>query len=101
MNHDKSQRTPIIEPLLLMLKSRRTLIALATAITGVLVMLLPTLEPVQTELLTLLITLALALIGGYSAEDAARAARERTPDDLEARILRAVKAALEEQTNKS
>jgi hypothetical protein len=81
-------RRPLIDPLLLALKSRRVIVALCTLGIGLLTLALPELKAVQGELLTLLITLALALITGYSVEDAARAARERTsqplPDDLRA-----------------
>jgi hypothetical protein len=73
----KSHRRPIIDPLLLALKSRRVLIAVAALLVGLLMSVLPELEPARDELLMLLITLALALIGGYSIEDAASAGRER------------------------
>lgn len=75
------QRRPIIDPFLLALKSRRVLIATCALIVGVLVAIVPELEPIQTELLILLTTLALALIGGYSVEDAARASREALPPE--------------------
>lgn len=77
MNHDKSLRRPVLDPLLLALKSRRVMVALCALVVGVLTLAVPSLQPVQGEILTLIITLALALIGGYSVEDAARAARER------------------------
>lgn len=83
---DKSARRPIIDPLLLILKSRRVLVALCALLIGLLTVALPELRAVQGELLTLLITLALAVIGGYSLEDAVRAGRDRAaqppPDDL-------------------
>lgn len=85
MSEDKSLRRPVIDPLLLALKSRRVVVALAALIVGLLALALPEIEPVRGELLTLVITLALALIGGYTVEDAARAGRDRTstpPDDL-------------------
>jgi len=85
MSEDKSLRRPIIDPLLLALKSRRVVVALAALIVGLLALALPEIEPVRGELLTLVITLALALIGGYTVEDAARAGRDRAatpPDDL-------------------
>lgn len=75
--YDKSQRRMIIDPLLLALKSRRVLVAIATLIIGALTLAIPDLQAVQGELLTLLITLALAVIGGYTVEDAAREARGR------------------------
>jgi hypothetical protein len=79
MIEDKTQRRPIIDPLLLALKSRRVIIALAALVVGALVTWIPALKSVQGELLALVITLALALIGGYSMEDAARAGREVKP----------------------
>lgn len=82
---DKSQRRPVIDPLLLALKSRRVLVALAALIIGLVALAVPEIEPVRGELLTLLATLALAVIGGYSIEDAARAGREAatsTPEDI-------------------
>ena len=82
---DKAARRPLIDPLLLILKSRRVLVALCVLVVGLLTLAVPDLRPVHTELMTLLITLALAVIGGYSLEDAARAGRETqssTPDDL-------------------
>jgi hypothetical protein len=71
----KDQRRPIIDPLLLALKSRRVMVALCTLVLAILISALPALAHVQSELLVLLVTLGLALIGGYSVEDAASAAR--------------------------
>lgn len=86
----KEDRRPVIDPILLALKSRRVLIALSTLIVGTLIMAVPGLEAVEGELLTLVLTLAMALIGGYTIEDAAIAARGRSeqpvPDDLPALI---------------
>ena len=82
---DTAARRPIIDPLILALKSRRVLIALRALIVGLLTLAIPDLQPVRGEIMTLLITLALAVIGGYSIEDAARAGRERAalpPEDL-------------------
>jgi hypothetical protein len=82
---DKSARRPLIDPLLLALKSRRVLVALSALLVGLLTLAIPDLKAVHAELLTLLITLALAVIGGYSLEDAAHAARQSpapSPDDL-------------------
>ncbi len=77
--NDKHNRTPIITPLLLALKSRRVLVALAALVLGLLLAHFPALHSVQQELFVLLITLALAVIGGYSLEDAAYAARATPP----------------------
>jgi len=97
MMNDKMTRVPILDPLLLVLKSRRVLIALAALLVGLLMLAVPELAPVRGELLTLVITLALALIGGYSVEDAATAARQ-TPQtaDIEAIVREVVNAVLEE-----
>lgn len=73
-------RRLILDPLLRALKTRQVLIALSAVVVGLLVMALPELEAVRGELLTLVISLALALIGGYSLRDAARLARERNGD---------------------
>jgi hypothetical protein len=77
MADNKLLRRPIIDPLLLVLKSRRVIIALSALLVGLLMLAVPDLQPVRGEILTLVVTLALALIGGYSVEDAARIARDR------------------------
>jgi hypothetical protein len=77
VSENKLLRRPIIDPLLLVLKSRRVIIALSALVVGILMMAVPDLQPVRGELLTLVVTLALALIGGYSVEDAARLAKQR------------------------
>ncbi len=85
MSEDKTLRRPIIDPLILALKSRRVLVALCALFIGVLAMAVPEIRPVRGELLTLLMTLALAVIGGYSLEDAAHAGRDASavqPEDL-------------------
>ena len=75
----KNERRLLIDPARQVLQSRRVLIALVTLIVGLLMSAVPELSAVRDELLALLTTLALALIGGYSVEDAARAAREARP----------------------
>src|SRR3712207_514181 len=93
MPNDKSLRRPLVDPLLLALKSRRVIIALAALLVGLLVAAVPDLGAVRDELLTLIAALALALIGGYSVEDAARAGRERAaapPDDLRSLVQEAL-----------
>jgi hypothetical protein len=77
MSEIVSLRRIILDPLLRALKSRQVLIALSAVVVALLVMALPELEAVRGELLTLVVSLALALIGGYSLSDAARIARER------------------------
>ena len=85
MREDKSLRRPVIDPLLIVLKSRRVIVAISALLVSLLVLAVPELEPLRGEILTLLITLALAVIGGYTVEEAARAGRERAnlpPDEL-------------------
>jgi hypothetical protein len=97
---DKSHRRPVIDPIMLALKSRRVIVAVIALLVGVAALLAPELEPVRGELLTLLITLSLAVIGGYTVEDAAVAARNRDPQategDLRTLILEVVASLLDE-----
>src|SRR5262249_24428577 len=71
------------DPLLLALKSRRVIVALCTLAVGLLTCAVPAIAPIRNDILTLLITLALAVIGGYTVEDAARAGRQRTSPNTE------------------
>jgi hypothetical protein len=84
MVNDKSQRRPLIDPFLLALKSRRVLVAIAALLVGMLTLALPEVAALRGEILTLVIALALALIGGYSLEDAAGVGRERATASPEA-----------------
>lgn len=104
---DKTERRPLIDPLLLAMKSRRVLIAIAALLVSLLVLAIPELGAARAELLTLVITLALALIGGYSVEDAARIARDRsagppdgaitvTPEELRTLIKEAIAGLIDE-----
>ena len=97
---DKDNRIPILDPLLLALKSRRVIVALVTLLVGLLMLAIPDLIAVRGEILTLLITLALAVIGGYSVEDAARAARQtdsaKTDDDLRQLVREVIDGVLDE-----
>lgn len=72
---------PIIDPLLNLLRSRKVLTALTALALAILIALVPDLEPVRGELYTFVLTLAVALIGGTTIEDAARHARGN-PDPL-------------------
>ncbi len=86
MSEDKSLRRPVVDPVMLALKSRRVIVALCALIVGLLTLAIPDLHPLRGELLTLIITLSLAVIGGYTVEDAARAGRENAgapPEDLQ------------------
>jgi len=95
---NKLKRRPIIDPLLLILKSRRVLVAISTLLVGLLTLAVPALDAVRGEILTLLIALALAVIGGYSLEDAARAGREAAPSsDLREQIKEIINAVLDER----
>lgn len=97
---DKQRRRPFIDPLLMVIRSRRVIIALAGLLVGLLVLALPDLAEVQQELLMLVITLSMALIGGYSIEDAAVAARQTPSDaDLAARVEALVRAIIEESSD--
>ena len=87
MPEDKSLRRPLIDPLRLMLRSRRVLIAVATFIVALIITLIPDLASLRYELFTLITTLALALIGGYSLEDAASSARLAREDDTLQRLI--------------
>lgn len=97
MTTEKQLRRPIIDPLLLVLKSRRMLVALSALLVSLLIFALPEVEVVREELLTLVITLALALIGGYSLEDAASAARQsQAPDALREQIREVVNVMIDD-----
>lgn len=76
MTEDKSKRRPIIDPLIMILKSRRVIIALVSLLVGSVILIAPELQLVHQELLTLVLALALILIGGLSIEDAVIAARQ-------------------------
>jgi hypothetical protein len=94
---DKSTRRPIIDPFLLILKSRRVLIAVASLLVAILIMSVPQLEAISEELLVLVITLALALITGYSVEDAVTVARQAPlPDNLREQIREVLDAVIDE-----
>ena len=85
MSDPKSLRRPVIDPILLALKSRRVIVALVALLVGLLALAVPEIQPVRGEILSLIITLSLAVIGGYTVEEAARAGRERAalpPEDL-------------------
>lgn len=71
----KAVRTPVLDPLILALKSRRVIVALFTILVSLLVLAVPELAHVRNEILTIVLTLALSLIAGLSWEDAATAGR--------------------------
>lgn len=71
-----------------LLKSRRFIVAVAALLVGLVTLAVPDLATVRSEILTLVISLSLVLIGGYSIEDAAKAGRDRANDPNAARELR-------------
>jgi hypothetical protein len=94
---EKQNRRPIIDPFLLILKSRRVLIALASLVVAVLILNVPQLEAISKELLVVVMTLALTLIAGYSVEDAASVARQSTvPVNIHEQIREVLNALLDE-----
>jgi len=104
MSEDKSLRRPLIDPVLIALKSRRVVVALSALAVGLLALAVPELESVRGELLTLVITLSLALIGGYTVEDAARAGRERSsasPNELRDLIKDVLDSVVDEIADQS
>lgn len=82
------------------LRSRRVIVAFTTFALAVLMTALPELSEVQGELLIVLLTLALALIGGYSVEEAATIARQQPSlavnEDLRHLVREAIAVALDE-----
>jgi len=81
--------TPVLTPIMNLLKSKRFWVMIFTALIDVLVSLVPDLAPARTELLTVITLLGAVLVGGYSAEDAAtafavaqHAAQSARPSDI-------------------
>jgi hypothetical protein len=90
---------PVLDPILLALRSRKVIIAIVSVLVALLVSYVPELAPVQDTLIVLIGTVALALIGGIAWEDAASAGRERAAkplDSVEEEVKRAVRAVLDE-----
>lgn len=80
-----------------LLKSRRFLVSVVALVVGVLISYVPELVNVQQELYILLSALALALIGGYSLEDAVTANRtisEVSFENLDELVMDVVKSLL-------
>lgn len=95
------QVTPILGPLAALLRSRKVLIVVAAIITSILVSAVPELLPVRNEILTLVMTGALALVGGITVEDAAKAGRDRAAEPvktLREEIRELVNELLDEMT---
>lgn len=94
---NKANRRVLIDPILMVLKSRRVIIALVSLLVGMLVLAVPQLESLHNELLVLVVSLALALIGGLSVEDAVIAAKQSTSDaSIRQQIDEAVDAIIDE-----
>lgn len=80
--------TPILTPILSLLKSRKFIVAVVALIINLLIAAAPGLEAFRTELVTVVTGLALALIGGIAYEDGAAIGREeaalppKTNEDL-------------------
>ncbi len=68
--------TPILTPFLNLLHSKRFLIAFASLIGGLITLAVPALAPLSGSILTLIVALAVTLIGGYSYEDGAAAGKD-------------------------
>jgi hypothetical protein len=62
-------RTMIVSPVAQLLKSRKVIVALVTALVNIIVLLLPSLQPVQGELVVILTTLGTVLMASISYED--------------------------------
>lgn len=61
--------------LLPVLKSQRVIMALAAVLVGVITLLIPELQSIREVLVTVIVTVALVLIGGFSIDEAARAGK--------------------------
>jgi hypothetical protein len=62
--------TPILDPVLALLRSRKFMVALMTLIIDVLISQVPSLEPVRAELLTVFTLIGSALVASIAYEDA-------------------------------
>lgn len=75
--------------LLTALTSRRVLVAISALVVGIITLKVPELTALHDELLVLVISLALMLIGGFSVDEAARIGRDRAsqpPQELREQI---------------
>lgn len=102
MIENKDQRRPIIDPLILLGKSRRVMLSVIKLVWVVVVLALPTLQPIAPELLFLTTVIYLALVIGLSIEDAARAARKQTlPTDWREALIDAIETTITRLANTS
>ena len=83
MTHSKSSWPTVKERLVGVFLSRRVITALAAVLVGVITLLVPQVQPIRDELLILIVTVSLALIGGFSLDEAARIGKERAGQDEE------------------
>jgi len=92
IKHAWSGLARAVQPLL---RSKRVWVALAAVLVGWLTLLVPTLEPVHDELVVLIVTVALVVIGGFSIDEATRLAKERG-DEAEEHLRQQIKGLLAE-----
>ncbi len=64
-------RTPVLSPGIQLLRSRKTIVALVTALVNIAVLLVPSLQPVQGELVVVFTILGSVLMASISWEDSA------------------------------
>ena len=101
----KDNRTPVIFPLLNLLRSRKFIVALAAIISSILVSKIPELRPYTAEIMTGIITLGLVLVGGIAFEDALIQGRVEAinteVDSVGVEIKEVLRVALEEKLTES
>ena len=100
MPKKKSQRSPVTHRLLKALKSRQMIIAMSTLVVGLLVLAVPDLKPIREELLTLIVTLALAVIGSYAFQETSSSDRQlqMPPDELRELVEDVLSEMVDEET---
>jgi hypothetical protein len=69
--NEKTDITPVIGPLLELLRSRKFMVALMTLAVDVLIAYVPALEPARAELLVVFTLIGSLLVGAIAWEDAA------------------------------
>ncbi len=74
MLKENNQLTPVIGPILNLLRSRKFMVALMTLIVDVVVAYVPALSEVQDPLLTVFTAVGVALVAAIAYEDAASTA---------------------------
>lgn len=66
---DKNERTPLLDPIIMLLRSRRFVTAVVTVFVSWLVSTAPGLEGSKDTLITAVVTIGGVVIGGFSLED--------------------------------